>query len=372
MSFFSADGAELIASTNGHAPPQEPEHVHHRVVPEFHTLDDLYSLAPPEWLVEGFLEQGGMGMLTGAPGSGKSFLANSWALAVAAESVNVWEGYPIRKHGPVLYVIAEGREGFWERVAVWCGANNVSLDEVRGNFVPWMFDPQLNDPYEMEFMINRAQVMKPSLIILDTKARVTSRADENSMSEQAPIVNNLQRLQYESGNSTLLLVHHPSGRGDVINPRGSTVWDGALSHDLRLTREDGLMCVHCQKHKNFDCGCDHRFQSKQMEIPASMRRTASFFDVSHAPVIIAAHPEEKVRLGGSIDQELMKVLVDNDRGKGVSVSDLCSSMDTRMRASKDSTWGAINRLLRAKYLEEVTGVGERYKKARDLPVWIEE
>lgn len=369
MGFMSGDTDPnaVAASTNGHAQPApQSEYAHHREVPEFHVLNDLRGLEPPEWLVEEFIEQGGMGMLTGAPGSGKSFMATSWGLAVASGSVNAWEGYPIRKHGTVLYVIAEGREGFWERIAAWCYANGVSIDEVKEYFVPWMFDPQLNDPYEMEFLINRAQMIKPELIILDTKARVTARADENSMSEQSPIVNSLQRLQYESGNSSLLLVHHPSGRDGIIRPRGSTVWDGALSHDLRLTREDGLMCVHCEKHKNFSSGCDHRFESKKTEIPASMRREASFFDVSTSPVIFAAHPEEKIRLGGSLDQTLLKVLDDNDRGKGVSVSDLCSSMETRMHASKDSVWGAINRLLRAHYLEEVKGVGERYRKVRNL------
>src|SRR2546427_162910 len=53
--------------------------------PRFRFVDDiaLEDLHPPAWLVDGILPEGGMGLLVGASGEGKTFLALSFALAVA-------------------------------------------------------------------------------------------------------------------------------------------------------------------------------------------------------------------------------------------------------------------------------------------------
>ena len=53
------------------------------------TTDELEALPDPEWLIEGILPSGGLGVLYGQPGAGKSFL---WR----------WIGKPSLRRAPVV------------------------------------------------------------------------------------------------------------------------------------------------------------------------------------------------------------------------------------------------------------------------------
>src|ERR1019366_9098015 len=60
---------------------------------------------PIEWLIEGILEPTGRLILSGAPGSGKTWLLESLAIAVASGSP--WLGHFAVKQGTVLLVDQE-------------------------------------------------------------------------------------------------------------------------------------------------------------------------------------------------------------------------------------------------------------------------
>jgi hypothetical protein len=41
--------------------------------------DDIYSMKDPEWALENLIQDGGMTMIHGSPGAGKSLMAMDWA-----------------------------------------------------------------------------------------------------------------------------------------------------------------------------------------------------------------------------------------------------------------------------------------------------
>ncbi len=82
---------------------------------KFHKITDILSLPDPEWLIENLLVKGSFAVLFGAPGVGKSFLALSWALSLAAGKP--WLDRAVIG-GPVVYIAAEGFGGLKLRVAV--------------------------------------------------------------------------------------------------------------------------------------------------------------------------------------------------------------------------------------------------------------
>ncbi len=66
---------------------------------KFHNVTDILRLPDPVWAIDKLLAKSSFAVLYGAPGVGKSFLALSWAFAVAAEKP--WQDRKVNG-GPVL------------------------------------------------------------------------------------------------------------------------------------------------------------------------------------------------------------------------------------------------------------------------------
>jgi RecA-family ATPase len=77
------------------------------------TLADLDNLPDPIWLIDDVLPSNSLCVLYGEPGCGKTFVALSMALSIAAG--HSWCG-KLTTEGSVLYVPAEGLYGLKLRV----------------------------------------------------------------------------------------------------------------------------------------------------------------------------------------------------------------------------------------------------------------
>src|SRR5258708_34501274 len=73
------------------------------------TDQEIANLPPITWRIDQYVPQGGLTFLYGPSAVGKSFLALSWAMAVATGAE--WMGRKVTP-GPVVYVAAEGGRGF--------------------------------------------------------------------------------------------------------------------------------------------------------------------------------------------------------------------------------------------------------------------
>lgn len=293
MSGFFESGA-TTATTNGHEvadPPVRPLPPGLRELPEFGDLFDLRAMEAPEPLVHGLLNKNSIVMLSGAPGTGKSFIALGMSLAIAAPDMGMWEQYPVRSHGDVLYIAAEGGGGMWERVAAWCEANGISPDRVRPHWYPTAFNWQLGSAYESAVLMERIRVMRPALVVVDTKARCTDSSDENDSTSQASVIRVCDTIRQETG-ACVLVIHHSTRSG--ANPRGSSAWDGAVDIDLRIVCEgegsDRQLIVKCHKRKDEEDQCSHWFRLAGYGIRSEWRRTlaaGSFFDNAHSRVAVS-------------------------------------------------------------------------------------
>jgi RecA-family ATPase len=93
-----------------------------------YTRAQLDDLPKPSWLIEGILPANGLAVLYGAPGAGKTFVALSIALSIAAG--HLWCGKST-KSGSVLYVAAEGVFGLQLRVRAYEGKHGIVAEHVR-------------------------------------------------------------------------------------------------------------------------------------------------------------------------------------------------------------------------------------------------
>lgn len=230
-------------------------------------LDELKGLEPPDPLISGLVYQGEMCQLTGAPGTGKSFVSLGWACAVASGQ-RAWEGHRIMKNGPVVYVSGEGVSGLWLRIAAWCQLNNVDPETLSGKLFVLRVAAQLGDIHDIAQLVQIVQEREAALVVFDTRARMTVGLDENSSQDQGRAIRNVDTVIRECG-CAVVVVHHSSRAGTA--GRGSSAWDGAVFSDLRLSKEKGTndVTVECFKHKDAPDGCKHEYALKSVTVSAA-------------------------------------------------------------------------------------------------------
>jgi RecA-family ATPase len=86
------------------------------------TIQELMHQPPLRWVVENHIPAGGLAVLYGAPGGGKSFVALDLALSIAA-GVPWLKVEPVMQ-GAVVYIAAEGSAGLAMRLAAWKAAHD--------------------------------------------------------------------------------------------------------------------------------------------------------------------------------------------------------------------------------------------------------
>lgn len=142
----------------------------------------------------------------------------------------------------MLYVIAEGVTGLRQRVRAW--------EDHAGNRIAAEFLPvpvQLLSPVDLAAMIQVAQDAEPVLIVIDTQARVTVSADEDSAKDMGLFVAAIDRLR-EATRACVLIVHHEPRAGE--NPRGNTALEGAAATQVRISKDGPHLLMENRKQKD--------------------------------------------------------------------------------------------------------------------------
>lgn len=197
------------------------------------SLEDIMSLDPPEPLIgDNLLYTGTTAWLVGASGTYKSFLALDWACCVATGTS--WLGREVKK-GRVLYLTLEGSTGFAKRLPAWMSARGADYGALMGS-IQFIRDVKFMAQPDKAMIIEDAKRGQYALIVIDTQARATSGATENSKEELDPFVDMLTEISRDTG-ATILTVHHSTkAGGDAL--RGHSSIEGAADTVLWLRRPD--------------------------------------------------------------------------------------------------------------------------------------
>lgn len=207
------------------------------------THEGLAHIKPPTPLIEGWLYRNSLAWLAGKPGDGKSFIALDMAYSVATGTP--WQGHTTQQ-GKVLYIAAEGASGMSIRANAWCMANS-NPTQIPITYLPLSL--RLINPAEIDVqaLLQALQELHPALIIIDTQARVTVGAEENSAKDMGWFIDALETLRRHHP-ATYLTVHHTPRNGD--NLRGSIALEGAAETVLLAVKEGNVVTLKCQKQKN--------------------------------------------------------------------------------------------------------------------------
>ncbi|UOF80850.1 regulatory protein repA [Caudoviricetes sp.] len=190
---------------------------------------------PVKWLVDGILPADSFAAIYGKPGSYKSFAA-LYLSAMIATGREAFGGSTTA--GPVVYIAAEGGAGLKRRKdALWL-QHDLPAD------APLFFiKAQVNlfstleDRDAIVEAINELAI-QPKLVVIDTMARASSGADENSVKDMSQVINIMASIQDEFG-ATVMFVHH-SGKAEN-GMRGSSALLGAVDAEIECSKlsQDG-------------------------------------------------------------------------------------------------------------------------------------
>ena len=184
------------------------------------------------WLVKGLIPQDSMGMLFGASGSYKSFVALSLALHVA-HGLN-WCGLRTKQRS-VLYCAAEGGAGIYRRVAALKQQHGWhDTDQFRVCITPLV----LNQQAHVEALRKAIEALpeRPGLLFIDTLSQ-SSNVDENDATEVAELLRNVNTDIRARYGCTVVWVHH-TGHNVTERPRGSSVLTANMDFTLSCARPD--------------------------------------------------------------------------------------------------------------------------------------
>jgi hypothetical protein len=209
--------------TNGQRPsPPRLERLRERL----YVGREVCDLPPPRSLIDGLVFTPGESVLYGPPKVGKSFLALDLALSIAT-------GLPFMGRnvtaGRVVYVVAEGVGGLGQRVDAWCQYHDIQ-DPAGAAFLAAAIN--LSDRHAVEDLCALAGEWGAALITIDTLARCTVGADENSAKEMGTVIEAVDTLRDLAGH--VQLVHH-SGKDVTKGMRGTSAVLGAVDTVFQLS-----------------------------------------------------------------------------------------------------------------------------------------
>lgn len=190
---------------------------------------------PLAYLIKGILPEADdhptLAMMYGGSGDGKSFMATDMACAIAMGAE--WRGRRVKK-GRVVYVCAEGAGGYRKRLVAYCQHHGIDIEDLD----VWVVHvaPDLLKKDKVKQLIKALEPLSPiALVVVDTLARSTPGADENSAKEMGEAVAACTQISLAL-HATVLIIHH-SGKDDTKGARGSSAIRAAVDTELAVTRE---------------------------------------------------------------------------------------------------------------------------------------
>lgn len=258
---------------------------------------DLMKIPPVEWLLEPFIPKNMVGILFGQSNIGKSFIAIDFALRLAQEHC-------------VMYMIAEGEQGYAQRVLAWEKHHRLSSQNMKYCFGA----VHLMDEHDFNAFLSEMERIKPKLVLIDTVKKTLIGGDSNSGKDVAIYLDRCETIRKTIG-CTVLLVHHTNKDGQKMT--GNYSWTTDPDFVIQADDEDELIRLRSNKERASAKFQPHYRRMHLVEIE-------HFGEISTCPVIVEAErviqtEEDPLKPSQVLVLEAMNMAIFRD---GVSPSDL--------------------------------------------------
>ena len=208
-----------------------------------------------QWLVKGVLPMAELAVLYGDPGSGKSFMALDISTAISQGLP--WRGHRVHQ-GDVVYIAAEGANGFRNRLRAYSQFYEVSLENLPFHVIhaaPNMLEKA--DALDVAKAILNV-VGQPKIIIVDTLAQTMPGGNENSGEDMGAVLAHCKGLNRATG-ALVMLIHH-SGKDAGKGARGWSGLRGEADVELEVIRDGHDRVLSVTKQKDGEDGNEFGFR----------------------------------------------------------------------------------------------------------------
>jgi hypothetical protein len=318
--------------------------------------DGLDSIPPPPPLIFGVLDKDSETWLVAPSGGFKSFVALDMA-------IHVGMGLPWRGNrtvqGLVVYIVAEGGKGIRLRVDAWEKVNGKRSSGVKYLTRPVQVKDERN---EWAVLVEMCRQLQPSLIVIDTQARVTLGMEENSSTEMGIFVAAVGSLKAATG-ACVMVVHH-TGKAGVVG-RGSSALYAAADTELRIERPMKVeerkaltATIHASKQKDMEEESGIEIQMEKVDLgidPVTGRPLSSLAPKPWEPFrtpVERPEPEHRAKLTDNKAMLLEALREHADHEAGATAADLRMFIKERygMQMARGSAGTALTQLVKDKLI----------------------
>jgi len=270
---------------------------------------------PPGWIIKNVLPRAELVCLYGESGAGKSFMVLDLLGAIARGED--WLGHRTAKGLTCGYIAAEGAGGVKNRLTAYAQQHGIDLEDL-----PIAVLAGAPNFLEKADITALAAAMKAygamDVLVVDTLARVTAGANENSSEDMGRAIKNCERLHKLTG-ATIVLVHH-SGKDASRGARGWSGIKGALDAELEVTRcgEDRVLSISKLKDGQ---GEGKQFGFRLLDVPLGVDEDGDVYGSC-----VVEHQAGPVRAGetqikGKNEREIFKLIKDLWGDSGETTAD---------------------------------------------------
>lgn len=209
---------------------------------------EMAEQPPVSWLIKGILPHADIGMIFGASGAGKSFVALDMACAMA-RGVD-WRGKRT-KRTKVMLVAAEGAGGMGNRLKAYCDFHNIPMSELDSHL---RILPGIPNLMNRDDAIEVVKAIRDwggcGCVVFDTFAQVTPGANENSGEDMGVALANAKAIG-SVFHAVIVLIHH-SGKDTSKGARGWSGSHAAMDFVLEVVRfeESAKRSIRVRKQKD--------------------------------------------------------------------------------------------------------------------------
>jgi hypothetical protein len=207
------------------------------------------------------LPEKGIGLIVGAAGAGKSFLAIDLCAAIA-EGNPSWYGYKVTAPFPVVLLSLEGDEGLRARIMAW------ELHHGRPVAFTMVTKPfSLRSKADIEALVHCVVAAYPCgcALFVDTLNQATLGMDENTSEGMGKVIE-MGGVISRHINGPVVFIHH-FGKDVTRGARGHSSLGGAISMSIEVTRpETGPRKWRIGKEKDSADRSEHYFKLEIEEV----------------------------------------------------------------------------------------------------------
>jgi hypothetical protein len=223
-----------------------------------YTIDDLANLPPPKWLLKNMLPDSGIAFVYGQPNHGKTTTLTAMICEIVSE-----------KQLKTVYTPTEGILGLSGRILGWQTVHKSDLSDLMLS-AP---SPNICNASDFSEYCDLLDKTKPRIVVLDTFSGIAIGADENAAKDMNLIMSRLRELVVKL--ECLIIVVHHSGKDITHGLRGSSVLLAAADAVLRVSKNENVVTVECQKQRDGITGQRLFYELKEVEYESQQGVTST-------------------------------------------------------------------------------------------------